>query len=149
MKKPVILIIGVIYILAIAIVGFLGIKARVLNEKVYATDITLEFDERLTKKDPPENVDFYYTIPDVENTSFNITARVLPTNASNKQCTFSPLNDIDDELFYSIEENFNGESTIATIVCKGHNRRRTITLKVSTTDRNKSLYKIVWINLKA
>ena len=147
MKKQVVLIIGVIYILAITVVGFLGIKARVLNEKVYATDIALEFDETLTQKQPPEGVDYYYTIPDVENTSFNITARVLPTNASVKQCTFSSLND--GEPFYTIEENFNGETTIATIVCKGHNRRRTITLKVSTNDRNKSLYKIVWINLKA
>lgn len=40
MKKSVILIIAVIYVLAIVIVGFIGIRMRVYNENVYIESIT-------------------------------------------------------------------------------------------------------------
>lgn len=147
MKKPVILIIGLIYALAIVVVGFLGIKARVFNEKVYVNDITFAFDENLTQRKSPEGVDYYFTIPDVGNTSFDITAKVVPNNATVKQCTFTSLNDINDDPFYTINSEFNGESTIGTIVCNGFNKYRTICLKVSPNDGNKQLYKTLWIFL--
>ena len=147
MKKPVILIIGLIYILAIVVVGFLGIPARVFNEKIYVTDINLVFDDNLTQRKAPEGVDYYFTIPDAGNTSFDITAKVVPNEATVKQCTFSSLNDINDEQFYTINTEFNGESTIATIVCNGFNTHRTICLKVSPNDGNRQLYKTIWILL--
>ena len=44
MKKPVLIIIAIIYIMALVIVGLLGIPAKVVAPKVWTSDIELTFD---------------------------------------------------------------------------------------------------------
>lgn len=145
MKKPVILIVGIIYILSIVVVGFLGIKPKVFNEKIYVTDIVLTFDEKLTKKETTNpNVDYFYTAKNVENLTFDIAAQVLPNNASNKECTFESVGKDD---YYTLSTVYAGEATIATVQCSGSNLGRTISLKVSSTDGNKSMVKFIDILL--
>lgn len=145
MKKPVILIVGIIYILSIVIVGFLGIKPKVFNEKIYVEDIVLTFDEKLTKKETTNpDIDYFYTVKNVENLTFDITAQVTPNNATNKECTFESVGKDD---YYTLTSVYAGEATIATIQCSGSNLGRTISLKVSSTDGNKSMVKFVDILL--
>ena len=50
MKKSVILTIAVVYIFAIVLVGFIGIRQRAYNENVYVDDIDVKDVLQLVKK---------------------------------------------------------------------------------------------------
>lgn len=142
MKKSVLLIVSIIYIISIVIVGFIGIKPKVFNEKIYVQDIVFRFDENLKEgeSDNPD-IDYYFTIKNVENLTFTITAQVVPNNATNKECTFAKADE--SKTFYDVSTKYEGEATTATIQCIGSNLLRTISLKVSSTDGNVEMVKYI------
>ena len=87
MKKPVLIIIAIIYILAIAVVGFLGIPARVYNPKVFVEDIQLSFDSKLEALSIGANekdLDYKFKIVTSEEVSFYVSAKPLPNEVTDR-----------------------------------------------------------------
>lgn len=143
MKKPIIVIISLIYILAIVVVGFIGMAIKTYNPTIFSAEISLLFDEKLTARTTKkEGVDYAFQIDGSAEFTFNITATVLPADVTEKECAFEKR---DEATTYTIESQFNGEHTIATYTCDAANPGSfyIIETKVKTVDGHKSLYKIV------
>ena len=152
MKKPVILLIGLIYIIAIVVVGFLGIPARVYNPKTFVTDIELTFDEKLEALSDPGDADYSFRIYSEDIFTFNIVAKVKPDEATEKKCIFEKLDNLSEESYtFTTEVNENSGYTIASFTCakvkKG--KPKTISVSVRPADGNKLLVKKIDILLKA
>ena len=86
MKKSVIILIGVIYIAAIALVSFFGLQAKIYNEKVYVERI-----EILNEYDIDDQGNKYIVFYPDENgeRKFQINYRVYPDDASTKKVDFN------------------------------------------------------------
>lgn len=86
MKKSVVILIGVIYVAAIALVSFFGLQAKLYNEKVYVESIEILNTD--VKIDDQGNK--YVTIFPDENgeRKYQIQYRVYPDNASTKTVSF-------------------------------------------------------------
>lgn len=149
MKKPVILIIAFIYIIAIAVVGFLGIPARLFHPPVAVTDIELTFDEKLQKLNPSEEYPYRYRINTSTEAEFTITAKVRPDDATEKETIFEKYDDRTEEQYtFTTETNFNSGNTIASFHCAAveyGTEITTIIIKVRPKDGNMSLSKMIEI----
>ena len=101
MKKSVIILVALIYVLSIALVSFFGLKAKSFNETIYTTGIEL-LDENIKQdKNTGEN---YIVIRKNEagEWKYQLSYRVHPDNATDDGVTFS----YDKELSYvSVDEN--------------------------------------------
>ena len=143
MKKPVIIVISLIYILAIVVVGFLGIKSRVFNPKTFVEDIEVSFDPKLTQKTPGPNeaLDYKYHIDSSEAVSFYIRASVLPHEASNQLVMFDKRDDTTD--FYTMETELKNGYNTATFTCAAlpFDDQKIISIYIRPTDGNKKLVK--------
>lgn len=143
MKKPVIIIIGLIYIFAIVVVGFFGIPARILDQKNYVTDIALVFDAKLSKLKGSDTYEYRYLLDSKEDTTFTITASVVPSTATIKECSFEKLDSAD---FYTFTTEFDEELNTATFaVSSTLGEIPSICIKVSSTDGNKNMFKTIQI----
>ena len=148
MKKPVIIVIALIYILAIVVVGFLGIPARVYNPKTFVTDIALTFDSKLTKipEQPSDTVPNRYKIFSSGEINFTITAKPVPNEVTDKRVIFEKLDSFSDEVYtFTTETNENNGYTIASFTCSPllPGEIKCISLKVRPSDGNKALYKLI------
>ena len=148
MKKPVILIIALVYILAIVVVGFLGIPARVYNPTTFVTDIALVFDDKLEKipEKETDKVPNRFKVFSDGAITFNITAKPIPNEATNKKIIFEKLDDYSSDVYtYTTETNENNGYTIATFTCNplDSGEIKCISLKVRPSDGNKLLYKLI------
>ena len=143
MKKPVIILISLLYILAIVIVGFIGIKARVFNPKTFVEDIEVTFDPKLTQKTPGPNEDltYKYHIDSSEAVSFFIRASVLPHEANDQLVMFERRDDTVD--FYTMETEFKNGYNTATFTCVAlpFDDQKIISIYIRPTDGNKHLVK--------
>lgn len=153
MKKPVLVIIALIYILAIAVVGFLGIPARIFNPKTFVEDIQLTFDDKLTpmelneidKTDPEKRVDYKFKIRTSTAVSFYVSAKPLPNEVTDKLLSFER---IDRASFCTMSEpELKGDYTTATFTCAALPAKtvKNIYFKVRPTDGNYNLVKYVKI----
>ena len=155
MKKPVLIIISIIYIIAIAVVGFLGISARIFNPQIFVEDIQLTFDPKLEDRSnkindverEQYNLDYKYLIKTSETVvSFYVSAAVLPNNATNKKCAFTAQNTAE---YYTMEvSDLKGDYTTATFTVdttKYAEKTKTIYFSVESTDGNKDVVKHVMI----
>lgn len=143
MKKPVIIIISLIYALAIVIVGFVGMAIKTFNPTIFSSQIKIEFDETLVARtNKKEGVDYAFQIITKVPVTFNITASILPENVTDKECAFEKR---DESNKYTVSTTFNGQHTIATYNCEPAvtGSFYLIETKVKTVDGHKSLYKIV------
>ena len=146
MKKPVIIVIALIYILAIVVVGFLGIPARVYNPETFVQDINLVFDDKLTSMPPSEDTPFRYRISSAEAVTFNVTAKVVPNEATQKKVIFEKRDNYNETIYtYQTEYNEKNGYTIATynVAPIPAGSIRVISIKVRPTDGNKLLYKMI------
>lgn len=143
MKKPVIILISLVYILAIVIVGFIGVKARVFKPKTYVEDIEVSFDPKLTQKTPGPNetTDYKYHIDSGEAVSFYIRASVLPHEATDQLIIFEKRDDTTD--FYTIQTELKNGYNTATFVCAPleYDDIKIISIYLRPTDGNKKLVK--------
>ena len=111
MKKSVILTISIIYILAIVIVGFLGIALKVYNEKVYVEKIICITEGYETV----ENNDDYDGIINAKvNQEIVIKCHVEPDNATNPKLRFEFEDDLLGKRFDFVE-NGDGTCTIKVL----------------------------------
>lgn len=109
MKKSLIIILLVIYIFAVVIVGFLGLKMKVSEPIIYVDEIeciSAGFIKNTNKKEGEE--DGSIRVNYVENLKVNIICRVKPDNA-----IATPLEFISEESTkYDLVKNDDGTATI-------------------------------------
>lgn len=79
MKKSVIILIGVIYIIAVAMVSFFGLKTQVYNEKIYISKIEL-LNENIQTTSKGENI----LIVNYDDGPVIIERKIYPDNATKK-----------------------------------------------------------------
>lgn len=106
MKKSVILTIAVIYILAIVIVGFLGIRMNVYDEKVYVDEILI-ISDNYKKYDPNtllgaqkinDGYSGYFQESFKQGLKIEVKCQVKPDNASIKKVIYSQIDSQDCKL---------------------------------------------------
>ena len=89
MKKSVIVLIGIIYILAIVVVSFFGLKIETFNETVYVSEVKYINEGIKLSADGTKYVVITY-VDDPENpTSYQLEWRVSPDDASRKIVSFA------------------------------------------------------------
>lgn len=144
MKKSVVLLIGLVYIISVVVVGVVGIKLHIYDETIYVMDI-----ECSIRGMEPKQVDFnyqgwhydyYYVAYDCEpNVMFEVHSNVIPSNATN------------DHVRYYINENenvtlkTNEDSNIAFLTFK---EEGSIDIHVSPTDGGSGKEKLIWLKVK-
>ena len=103
MKKSVVILIGVIYVAAIALVSFFGLQAKVYNEKVYVESIEiLDPDNRIQVDDQGDKYVVIFAPDENGERKYQINYRVYPDDASTKTVSF----DYDKQKdFVTIDEN--------------------------------------------
>ena len=84
MKKSVVVLIGIIYIAAIALVSFFGLKAKEYNAVVYADSIEILNEGLMVNEETGER----YAVVFADALAYQIEYRVGPDNASNKEVEF-------------------------------------------------------------
>jgi hypothetical protein len=90
MKKSVIVLIGVIYILAVAIVSFFGLQIETFNETIYVNNI--ECTNEVSETHIIDGVKYIIVdyVDDADNpTAVQLEWRVYPDNASRKIVKFA------------------------------------------------------------
>lgn len=101
MKKSVVILIAVIYVMAVVLVSFFGIQATLLEETVYVKDIEIInkgvkiADDGITK-----SIDISFN--GKETAEYQIEWRVIPTNATNSKVVF---NYGTQQTFATVDEN--------------------------------------------
>lgn len=116
MKKSVILTIAVIYIFAIVIVGFMGIRMSVYKEKVYVNEITIISDDykvytdatELGKDKLEQGYSGYISKSFQQGLKVEIKCDVKPDNADNKKLIYVCAESSD----YKLITNSDGTATI-------------------------------------
>lgn len=143
MKKSVILIICVIYVLAIVIVGFLGLALKVGNEKIPVEEIICINEEYIPNNDKVDDNDYDGTI--VVNYKvgliINLNCEVRPDNADMKRLEY--IGD-EDSSIYTIEMQNDGSANIIfhkggiafIIVQATDNEKKTLKIKINAFDIN-------------
>lgn len=133
MKKSVVILIGVIYVAAIALVSFFGLQAKIYNEKVYVEKI--EILNSGIKIDDQGNK--YVTILPDENGDrrYQIEYRVYPDDATTKTVSFDY-----DKQNKNVSVDENG---VVTFTKKG-----AVTVLITATDGSGVIEKLEIVALK-
>ena len=117
MKKSVIITIGIIYIFAIVVVGFLGIKMRVYHEEIYVEEIKC-ISSGYKYYDPSteigaaaikEGFEGYITVNYQEGLKVELKCQVLPDNASNRELVYVGEKNATN---YKVVPNDDGTATV-------------------------------------
>ena len=112
MKKSVILTIAVIYIFAIVIVGFIGIRQGAYNENKYVDDIVIISDNykkyESDSEKAKEGYEGHISTSYVEGLKIEIKCQVKPDNATNKNLIYICSESQD----YKLIKNSDGTATI-------------------------------------
>ena len=121
MKKSVIVLIGVIYVIAIAVVSFFGLKIDTLNEVIYVENIECTNEDLKVASDGTQYISIKY-IEDQENpTTIQLQWHVYPDEASRKGV----------EFIYDESRNIAEVSPFGTVVFK---RKGAVTIYITATD---------------
>lgn len=136
MKKSVILIIGLIYIVSVVIVGFIGLQMRVYDPQIYVEDIQCS----VTNLEPTDigeeymkeyGCDYYYVIPPItKDTTIEVKCRVIPENATNTAVDF--FLDSKDSEYMTISASNN--IALVTFIYSLEDDGGSYSLKVKSTD---------------
>ena len=121
MKKSVIILIGVIYILAIVVVSFFGLKIETFNETVYVDNVKFTNEDIKTANDGSKYVVISYLGGEDEITAYQLEWRVTPDDASRKIV----------EFLYDETKTIATVNEFGTVV---FNKKGSITVYISSTD---------------
>lgn len=144
MKKSVVLTIGVIYVLAIVVVGFIGMKMKVYNQHIYVESITCisegykEYDQSHPEK--KNGIDGYIKVDYEEGSAVLLKCVIHPENATDQDLEY---NYDSSSTIFVVEKQSDGTAYVRFL--KPGTAR--ITIK-STDGTNKTLViKIIAIEL--
>lgn len=108
MKKSVIISIGIVYIIAILVVGLFGQKIHVYDPTVYATSIECK-SENYVEYSPEEkakrNADGGITVQFVKGMRIDLKCQVVPNNTTNQDLDYNYERDKYDETKVLFKEN--------------------------------------------
>lgn len=149
MKKSVILTIGVIFIIAIVVPGFIGLRMRVYNETRYVEEIIC-ITEGYTKYDPSkpdekpkidQGIEGYIIEQFTPGLKVVIKCQLKPDNATNQKLEYA----YDEKSrVFSVTENADGTATIefhekgtATIIIRAtDNKKKSIEIEIYAMDND-------------
>ena len=97
MKKSVVILIALIYVASIAVVGFLGLKAKSYNDVIYVESLEILTDYEVDKNTGNKYIRFFAS--QMGSNSLQIECRVKPDNVS------------DDKIIYKLDP----DCTVATV----------------------------------
>ena len=101
MKKSVVILIAVIYVAAVALVSFFGIRAELLEETIYVTNIELvNKDIKVNAETGKKSVRLY--LDENGYAEYQLDWRVTPTDATNTGVIFSYN---EEKTYVSVDEN--------------------------------------------
>lgn len=129
MKKSVIVMIGVIYVLAIAIVSFFGLQIETFNQTIYVEKIECINEELKVSGDGTKYIVIYYQEDINEPTAFQLEWRIYPDDASRKNVRFvydetssiASVNEFGTVIFYK-----KGTITVSIVATDGSSKSETI-----------------------
>lgn len=140
MKKSVVLVIAVIYVLAIVVVGFIGIRMKIYNAIVYVDKIECVSDNYCKFKEDNEfyekGYDGYISVLYEENLKVLIKCNIHPENASEKKIEY-----IYDKSSTTYTVTYNEDGTANVEFLKGGSA----TIIIKSTD-NVGVYIKILIN---
>ena len=134
MKKSVLLLIGIIYIMSIAVVSFFGLKVQIVGETVYINKIECINENVTTLNGEKYIIVDYYEDPDNPLT-VQLEWRIFPDNATKKLVNFV----------------YDEDSTVATVNKLGtviFNKKGVITVYITAADGASSIMETVKIIAK-
>lgn len=143
MKKSVILTISVIYIIAIVVVGFIGIRMKIYNANIYVDSITCISDNYHKYEEGSDGAeagyDGYIHTNYVDGLKVLIKFKINPDNATEKKLEY--IYDTNSTIF-TIIDNGDGTAYInflkagsATIIIKStDNKGVKIKIKINAVD---------------
>ena len=102
MKKSVVVLIGIIYVAAVALVSFFGLQAKEFNEVVYVASIEILNDDLRVREDTGEK----FAIVEADENgkrAYQIEYRVGPDNATNQEVEY--VYDKNNSSSISIDSN--------------------------------------------
>lgn len=125
MKKSVIITIVVIYIIAIFVVGFIGMEIEVANELIPVENIICVTEG--AKKSTSQDAGYDYVINKnyVEGLKIELKCQITPDNATQKKLEY-----IGEGFSYSLKVNDDGTATVEFF------RGGSATIRVKATDNN-------------
>lgn len=123
MKKSVIITIIVIYVIAIFVVGFIGMEMEVANELVPVENIVCVTDGAEKK----ENEEYDYLIKSSfeEGLKIELKCQVIPDNATQKKLQY-----IGEGQSFKLTPNSDGTATVEFL------KKGSATITVKSTDNN-------------
>mgnify|MGYP002514155372 CR=1 FL=1 len=124
MKKSVIILIALIYVASIAIVGFLGLKAKSYNDVIYleSFEILSEY-----KVDIETGSKYLVFIPTSDgDRSIRLETRVYPENASDKKIIYALEKDctvaaVDENGVVTFNENITNPVSVKVYIYANQN----------------------------
>lgn len=142
MKKSVIMLLSAVYILAIVIVGFLGLKMKVYDPVIYVENIICETDgyHEYSEEDKiKKEHDGYIQVEYAKDLVVEIKCKPNPTNATNKTFDYAILgNENRYELVIKTDGTANikfKEATAYTVIVTAtDNHKATLRIKVIVVD---------------
>ncbi|MCI5938850.1 MAG: hypothetical protein MRZ17_02955 [Acholeplasmataceae bacterium] len=142
MKKSVILLVSAVYIFAIVIVGFLGLKMRVYDPTIYVEKIVCEtkgYHEYSEEDKIKKDHDGYIQVEYAKDLVVEINCKPNPDNATNKSFDYSILGNtnryeltIKNDGTASIK--FKEATAYTIIVTATDNHKATLRIKVIVVD---------------
>ena len=138
MKKPVVILIAIIYVASIALVSFYGLKFKVFEEVVDVEKIEILntdlMDDKLPQNYKDQGIDHYVVIRknDLDEWRYHIEYRVFPDNATKQEVSYvvAPFNsggNEDETPLATVDENGvvvfsrSGAAKISLIATDGTN----------------------------
>lgn len=123
MKKSVIVLIGVIYILAVAVVSFFGLQIDTFNETIYVSKVEIINENIKIADDGSKYVVIHFEDDPNNPTSYQLEWRVYPDDATRKVVEFN----------YDRTRDFVEVNEFGTVI---FNRKGSITVYITSTDGN-------------
>ena len=112
MKKSVVIVIALIYVAAIALVSFLGLKPKTYNDNVYVESITVTADHDIKMSKGEETIRIVNNCrEDPTPRTIQLYCEVKPDNATNPKINYTIAK---EDLFAKVDEN-----GLVTITDKG------------------------------
>lgn len=142
MKKSVILLLSAVYIFAIVIVGFLGLKMKVYDPIVYVNNIICEtegYKEYSEEEKVKKGHDGYIQVEYSANLIVEIKCKPNPDNATNKTFDYSVLGDASRYELIVKEDGtasvkFKEATAYTVIVTATDNHKATLKIKIIVVD---------------
>ena len=121
MKKSVIILIGVIYIMAVVVVSFFGLKIETFNETRYVESIVITNEDVKYAADGSKYVVINYLSGEDELTTYQLEWHVYPDDATRKTVDF----------LYDKTKTMATVNEFGTVI---FNKKGSITVYITSTD---------------